>query len=205
MSQLVGDVIRKIARHPGRLLAWTGVSPNTVTLTGGVLSVGCAAALAWIDMPKLWAAFLVLACGFIDALDGAVAKSSGRVTRFGGFLDSVVDRVADSSVLGGLLIASLRAGRPLAVQLLTLALISFPLVSYTRAQAEKLGIECKGGLMTRPLRILCLGIGIAVGQLVPVVGVLGVWSLGTAGYRVLHVRRELRRLDSAAPQSKSTP
>jgi CDP-diacylglycerol--glycerol-3-phosphate 3-phosphatidyltransferase len=193
MAQVVGDVIRKVARHPARALAWMGISPNAITITGGVLSVACGAALAWIEMPRLWAAFLVLACGFIDALDGGVAKMTGRITRFGGYLDSVVDRLADSSVLAGLLIASLRNGQTLAVQLLALAMISFPLVSYTRAQAEKLGLDCKGGIMTRPLRILCLGIGIGIGQLVPTVGVLGVWSLGTAANRVLHVWRQLRR------------
>jgi CDP-diacylglycerol--glycerol-3-phosphate 3-phosphatidyltransferase len=193
MAQFVGDVIRKVARHPARLLAWSGISPNAVTLAGGVLSVGCAMALGWIEMPRLLAAFLVLACGFIDALDGAVAKATGRVTRLGGYLDSVVDRLADSSVLAGLLIAALRNARVLEVELLALAMISFPLVSYTRAQAEKLGLECKGGVMTRPVRILCLGIGIGAGQLAPMVGVLGVWSLGTATNRVLHVWRQLRR------------
>jgi CDP-diacylglycerol--glycerol-3-phosphate 3-phosphatidyltransferase len=191
MSERLSNLVRRLARHPGRALALTGVSPNAITVAGGVCNVGVAAALALGRLPPVWAGLAIVVSGFVDALDGAVAKQTGRVSEFGAFLDSVIDRVSDSIILAGLLVAALRGGRTVEVGLLALALVSFPLVPYTRAQAEKLGIECKGGWMTRTVRVLVLGASVAAGLLAPAVALLALGSFFTAGQRIAHVRRAL--------------
>src|SRR5258708_5856592 len=110
MSEAVGNVVRIIARHPGKLLARTGISPNAVTILGGVLSCGVAATIGVVRPAPAVAGLLILGATFFDALDGAVAKQTGRSTKFGAFLDSVTDRVSDAAVLLGLLAWKLHDG-----------------------------------------------------------------------------------------------
>ena len=191
MSEQVSRIVRIIARLPGALLARTGISPNAVTLSGVAANVAVGAAIAAGRLDAAATGLLILAAGFFDALDGAVAKQTGRSSEFGAFLDSVTDRISDSVVLLGLLIVHLDRGARPEVVAIAAALTSFPLVSYARAKAEALGVECKDGAITRPVRVILLGASCWWGGFLPIVAGLAAGSFVTAIHRILIVRRAL--------------
>ena len=148
------------------LLARLGVSPNGLTLLGLVVA-GASAYLLSVGL--LWAGGIVLlASGVFDLFDGALARATGRASRFGALLDSVVDRVSEMVVLLGLLILYMQSPSAEGLVLVYLALAGSVLVSYLRARAEGLGIECRVGIMTRPERVVALGIGLVLGHWWPV-------------------------------------
>ncbi len=149
---------------------------------------------------------MLLTSGAFDLLDGAVARATGRVTRFGALLDSVVDRVSEAAILLGLLVFYL--SRPpsfdsdLGASLVFIALAGSVMVSYVRARAEGLGVECNLGVMTRPERVVTLGVGLVVGQWwLPAasvaLGAIAALTIVTTVQRVAHVRRVLGERDSA--------
>ncbi len=148
------------------LLARLGVSPNALTLLGLVVA-GASAYLLSVGL--LWAGGVVLlASGVFDLFDGALARATGRASRFGALLDSVVDRVSEMVVLLGLLVLYIQSSSAEGLVLVYLALAGSVLVSYLRARAEGLGIECRVGIMTRPERVVALGIGLVLGHWWPV-------------------------------------
>lgn len=138
----------------------TGLSPNVITTIGFVITMG--AGLAYFLGSLQWGGFLVLLGGLFDVIDGYVARQTERVTRFGSFYDSTLDRISEVMVFLG--IFSLyngtepNIGEPWMVYVVALALAGSLLVSYTRARAEGMGIECRVGLMQRAERVLLLGI-----------------------------------------------
>lgn len=153
-----------------RFLAWLGISPNTLTIVGFLLNCGVAYILATGNF--FWGAFAVLAAGCFDALDGALARQSGRVSQFGAFLDSTMDRYSESVVYLGLVIYYARAGEITYLVLTYATIIGSLLVSYTRARAEGLHIECKEGLLTRAERVLVLILFLLINQMH-----IGLWIL----------------------------
>ena len=168
-----------------------GVSPLAVTLTGLALSfVGA----AFVAAGRLRAGALVLVVsGICDTLDGSLARSSGQASRFGAFLDSALDRVAELAYFSALVYHyAAEGGRWSGTMiLLTLAaLAGSMLTSYARARAEGLGLECTVGILERPERIALLVVGLAVGHAVlnPVIALLAVLSIYTFIQRVMHVR-----------------
>jgi CDP-diacylglycerol--glycerol-3-phosphate 3-phosphatidyltransferase len=175
-----------------RLVARTGITPNGITLLGfaGIcVAAGLAGARQWVA-----ASLVFIASGLVDSLDGQLARYQGRVTRFGGFLDSTLDRLAEAVILGAVGITFAADGREWALAAAFAALSGSFLVSYARARAEALGIAgSSGGLMGRPERLVLLGGALFLGGvglvLEVVVTVLAVLSLATAGQRVLLVRR----------------
>lgn len=175
-------------------LARLGVSPNTVTLLG-LLVAGASAYL--LSRGYLWAGGVVLlASGVFDLFDGVLARATGRVTSFGALLDSVVDRLSEVVVLVGLLVFYLQRSSTEGAVLVYLALAGSVMVSYLRARAEGLGIECKVGVMTRPERVATLGIGLVVGHwwsmaVLVVLGAIAGLTLLTSLQRLLHARRAL--------------
>ena len=179
-----------------RLLAKAGLSPNAVTALG-LLVAGASAFL--LSVGELWAGGVVLlASGVFDLFDGALARETGRVTRFGALLDSVVDRLSEGVVLFGLLVYFLDRSSTLGPVLVYLALVSSITVSYVRARAEGLGIECGVGIMTRPERILILGIGLVVGHwwttaVLVVLGIVAALATFTTAQRVAHSYTALRQ------------
>ncbi len=170
-----------------QLASW-GLRPNTVTLLGGVLVLGTATVLALGY--TAWGGLLLLITTSLDALDGRLATVTGTRTRFGAFLDSTVDRMADGALLFGLLIHLLSLNADLEVALAFLALLGCVLVSYTRARAEGVGYTCKVGLLTRVPRILLLGVGLIAGLIRPTLILLTVLSWFTVVQRIVHVYRE---------------
>jgi CDP-diacylglycerol--glycerol-3-phosphate 3-phosphatidyltransferase len=191
--EALGNIVRTLARPPGRVLARLGVPPDAITLFGTLANVAVGVLIGFDRLGPWLTGALILATGFIDAIDGTVARMTGKVTAFGGLLDSVTDRISDAAVLLGLLVAYQHRGNELAVSFCGAALATFPLVSYVRGKAENLGLDVKGGIMTRTLRILALGVSFFARVDVPVIGVLAGWSLVTAIDRILIVRRELAK------------
>jgi CDP-diacylglycerol--glycerol-3-phosphate 3-phosphatidyltransferase len=149
----LGPVIRWMVRHR--------VHPNLLT-TLGFLSVVGAGFLYHLDHVR-WAGVLVLLGGVWDIFDGQVARVSGMASKFGAFYDSTLDRIGEIVVFLGLLSLYNRYGHEMAnvwmVYAIVLAMGGSLMVSYTRARAEGLGLDCKVGLMQRPERVVLLGLG----------------------------------------------
>ncbi|MBI4299801.1 MAG: CDP-alcohol phosphatidyltransferase family protein [Chloroflexi bacterium] len=175
----------------GRVLAGAGITPNTLTILGFIANVGAAAVLGLGHF--LGGGLLVLFSGAFDMLDGAVARASGRVTRFGGFLDSTLDRLSEAAILFGLFIWYARRDSLQELVLIYLTLVGSLLVSYTRARAEGLGLECKVGILTRAERVILLAAGLIFGFALPVLWVLAVLTNFTVVQRILHVWRRTNR------------
>ena len=141
-----------------RFISKTPLTPNGVTLIGFAITVA-AGALAFTDH-LLAAGIVVIVAGLFDMLDGALARTTKKVTRFGAILDSTLDRASEALILLGLLAVFVREA-DVAKSLLTgFALLGSFLTSYTRARMEGLGIECKAGLFTRPERVVVTAAGL---------------------------------------------
>jgi CDP-diacylglycerol---glycerol-3-phosphate 3-phosphatidyltransferase len=167
-----------------------GLHPNTLTIVGCLLQLGVGVVLASGAL-RLGGVLLALASAF-DALDGALARQLGKTSRFGAFLDSSLDRISESGILLGL--AWFYMGQPGRTEeiIIYIAIVGSLMVSYTRARAEGLGIECKEGLFTRVERTLVLFIGLVTGWVVPALWILAVGSLATAVHRMISVYLKVR-------------
>jgi CDP-diacylglycerol--glycerol-3-phosphate 3-phosphatidyltransferase len=182
-----------------RALIRRGVSPNALT-TVGALVVFTAAVAFGVGQAR-WAGFLLLVSGLFDILDGQVARQGDRRTTFGAFYDSTLDRMGEAAVFGGIALFFLRGGVPvqreaIAVGLAIVALSASLLVSYTRARAEGLGLDCRVGIAARAERLLLLGgpplffgAGPEGALLFWIVAVLAGVTLITVVQRVWHVAR----------------
>jgi CDP-diacylglycerol--glycerol-3-phosphate 3-phosphatidyltransferase/CDP-diacylglycerol--inositol 3-phosphatidyltransferase len=188
----------------GNLLLRMGVSPNAVTLVG-TLGV-CAGALVFFPQGWLLAGVLVVtAFVFSDMIDGYMARTSGRITPFGAFLDSTLDRIGDAAIFGGLAMYYVGPGdntwwTALAIYCLTMGAVT----SYARARAESLGMQAKVGIAERSDRLVSIlvmtgladllrlaGVDDGVMWLIPItLGVLAVASTITVVQRILVVRRQ---------------
>jgi CDP-diacylglycerol---glycerol-3-phosphate 3-phosphatidyltransferase len=176
------------------------LTPNAISLTGLALNV-VAAALVWERLFFLGGLAFIVG-SVMDTLDGRYSRMSGKGTPFGAFLDSTLDRVEEGIVLTAVAADfALRAER-LPTAAVVVAVLASLMVSYTRARAEALGVECKVGIATRPVRVVILAIGLLFARgaslgsfelLAPAVYVLAALSLVTVAQRILHVRRELNR------------
>jgi CDP-diacylglycerol--glycerol-3-phosphate 3-phosphatidyltransferase len=169
------------------------LTPNAISLTGFALCV-VAAALVWQDYYLLGG--IAFAVGSIcDTLDGRYARASGKGTPFGAFLDSTLDRVEEGLVLAAVAANFADARDEGAVAAVVIAVLASLMVSYTRARAEALGVECKVGLATRAVRVVILSAGLIFREqdlLEPAVYVLAALSVVTVGQRIFHVRSALR-------------
>ena len=182
-----------------RFLTRMGLTPNVITLLG----LGVAGASAYLlSVGQLVAGGMVfLASGVLDLLDGAVARATGRVSAFGALLDSVTDRVSEAVVMLGLLIYYVGQPSSWGLALVFTALAGSFIVSYVRARAEAIGVECDVGVMTRPERVAVLGVALIAGGWWPqavlaALGVISALTLVTTVQRVLHVRRVLAQEES---------
>jgi len=213
------DRVRDLAHaavHPVvRGLAVAGVRPDHVSATGAALSV--AAALAFFEGGFRLGSLLLVLSGLCDLLDGELARETRAVSVFGAFLDSTLDRIAEGAVLIGIsgyyvmrllglagfperVLFELQHGqdpRTYAVVALSalLALLGSFLVSYTRARAEGLGLDCKVGWFERPERIVLLIVAglFGISPVMPgALLLLALLSFVTAGQRILHVHRITR-------------
>ncbi len=175
--------VARVADPVARTLLGARVRPNQLTVLGLFCSGASAIAFAF-DLQRWGGALL--------ALDGALARVSGQVSPFGAFLDSVLDRYSDMLVLAGIVFLFVRVGRLTEGIAALAALAGTVMVSYTRARAEALGVECRVGFMERGERLLVLIAGAAFDLLVPAVWIVAVGANLTAIHRILHTRRATR-------------
>lgn len=166
-------------------LARAGVSPNLLTLCG-LLATFVVAALLGLGHERL-AGLLLIPVALFDALDGALARLTGKATPFGAFFDSTLDRFAEIALYLGLLY--LYRGSTLETLLIYLAITGSLMVSYARARAEGLGLECKVGLFTRLERLVVLTLGLLLEQTLIALIILAIFSNLTVLQRVWHVRK----------------
>src|SRR5256884_5043493 len=199
--------IQQRARHLVTLLikplARLGVTPNTLTVIGLLLSILAAVVIA--QGLLVAGGLLVLFAGFFDMFDGAMARVRHASTTFGAFFDSTLDRYSESIILFGLLFFALQ--RPVMqdrfwpiqyeqswmITLVFIAAVGSFMVSYAKARAEGLGLECKIGLLARPERVVILAIGLLTGAVIWALVILAIFSNVTAIERIVHVWRVARQ------------
>ena len=189
-------MVRYVEAPGARSLRALRLTPNAVTLIGFAVTLG-AAYLVGSDQ-LLAGGIVFLLGGGLDLLDGALARLTGRVTPFGALLDSVFDRLGEASLFVGLAVYSLRAGfsdRYLLffIIVLLMALILSQAVSYLRARGEGLGVSTRAGLMTRPERVVLLGMGLIIHQIEWVLLVVAVVSGFTLLQRLFTIRGLLNK------------
>jgi len=172
------------------LLAKTSIAPNAVSWFGFSLAVGAAALI--IKGYFFAAGLVVLIAGFFDILDGALARSTNRATQFGAILDSTLDRLAEAVLLLGILVLYAREQSAIGIMAIGIALLGSLLVSYIRARAEALGLECQVGLFTRAERVVVLALGLLLNQLLLALAIIVVFSFITVSQRLLYVWRQTK-------------
>ncbi|HLZ25521.1 MAG TPA: CDP-alcohol phosphatidyltransferase family protein [Ktedonobacterales bacterium] len=203
---MFGPRIQQYARHIAELvvspLVAIGLTPNMATLLGLLLNCATAAVIATGHL-HIGGAMLLFA-GLFDMVDGALARIRDMKTTFGAFFDSTLDRFSEGIVLLGIILYAMQQpatpARTWLVALTYVAGLSSLMVSYTRARAEGLGLECKTGLMARPERVLLLAAGLIIGGaawLLWVIGILAVTSTYTSVQRIVVVWHTIRRAQVA--------
>jgi CDP-diacylglycerol--glycerol-3-phosphate 3-phosphatidyltransferase len=197
-AEIISDKVHNLAEPVGRVVAKTRVKPNYLTISGFLMNI----AVAWVISQGyfLLGGSLILVAGIFDLLDGAVARYTNRVTKFGALLDSTLDRWSDAVLLFGLLWYF--AWQPdqdtsLEMILIFAALVGFLLVSYVRARAEGLGLDADVGIMRRTQRILILSMGLMLSTFEPIL-LVALWGLAigsnlTAAHRLIYVWYHTRK------------
>ena len=175
------------------------LTPNAISLTGFLLNI--VAALLVLDRMFFLAGLAFIIGSVMDTLDGRYSRMSGKGTPFGAFLDSTLDRLEEGIVLTAVAAYFATRHMEVAVAAVVIAVLFSLMVSYTRARAEALGVACKVGFATRPVRVVILAAGLVFAKgagiahfelLAPAVYVLAALTVLTTIQRILHVRRELR-------------
>lgn len=193
LSKYGRDWIATPLNQIARALEGTGVSPNTLTVIGFVLTAIVALILATGNL--FLGGLLLIFAALFDTLDGALARSTDQVTVFGAFLDSTLDRYSEAVTLLGLIyFYSGRDDGAIYILLLVFTLVGSLMVSYTRARAEAVGIECKEGFFQRTERIVVLIVGLLTGWMLPVLWILAVFTNLTALQRILDVYAKSRSI-----------
>ncbi len=172
-----------------QLLRKTPITPNALTWIGAMIAVGSGVLVA---TEHLFAAGWVVAFSRIfDLLDGALARATNRTTHFGAVLDSTLDRIGEAVVCVGLMVFYVNQASVIGIILVGLGMVGSQMVSYIRARAEGIGINCEIGVFTRPERVVILSLGLLLAQFNPVLlialGLTAVLSWVTAGQRLFCV------------------
>jgi CDP-diacylglycerol--glycerol-3-phosphate 3-phosphatidyltransferase len=197
VSARFANRIRSRISVVGEVVAKTGLSPNALTVIGLLFNVGVAAVIATGNL--LWGGLLLILAGLFDVVDGAVARATGQVSKFGAFFDSTLDRYADAVVLGGLLIYISNEDLGTTAALLAFTtLVGSLMISYTRSKAESLGIRGDVGFAQRAERIAILSAALIFDEPVWGLWILAIVTQATVVQRVYHAWRELR--PSSAPE-----
>lgn len=187
-----------------RALALSRIHPNVLTFIGLLINIGAAVLLASGNFR--WAGVVIIGAALFDMVDGRVARETNRVTRFGAFFDSVIDRYSDLGLLMGLLVYYASIDRYFYVVLTAVVMTASVLISYTRARAENIIPLCKVGFMERPERIVLLIIGALFDRMAAVLWVIAVLGNLTVIHRMLYTFQEAKRLEEAQLRpAKPTP
>jgi CDP-diacylglycerol--glycerol-3-phosphate 3-phosphatidyltransferase len=191
----IGLACNKVILLIVRGLALSKIHPNVLTFLGLVINIGAAALLALGQFR--WAGLVIIGAGLFDMVDGRVARETNRVTRFGGFFDSVLDRYSDLALLVGLLVWYGSINRWGYVVLTAIVMTASVMVSYVRARAENTIPTCKVGFMERPERVVLLIIGALFDKMAPVLWVIAVLGNLTVVHRMVFTWQETERLEEA--------
>jgi CDP-diacylglycerol--glycerol-3-phosphate 3-phosphatidyltransferase len=194
-----GAVIDRIVHA----LTLSRIHPNVLTFMGLVINI--VAAVLFARGKFLAAGLVVIGAGLFDMVDGRVARESNRVTRFGGFFDSVLDRYSDLCLLIGLLVYYASIDRYFYVVLTAVVMMGSVMVSYTRARAENTIPKCKVGFLERPERVVLILIGALFNRMGPVLWVIAVLSTVTVIHRMIYTWQETNRLEEAQLRAVTTP
>ena len=174
------------------------LTPNAISMTGLALCI-VAAVLVWEEQWILGGLAFIIGSG-CDTLDGRYSRMSGKGTPFGAFLDSTLDRIEEGIVLAAVAYTFAKDGQDVEAAICVLAVLASLMVSYTRARAEALGVECKVGIGSRAVRVVVLSIGLLFADgmglgdfslLAASVYVLAGMGIITVAQRIMHVRGEL--------------
>jgi len=201
-ARLTAADMRAVARN--RLIE-SRLTPNAISMAG---LVGNLVAAFLITQGEFFFGGLAFIAGSVmDTLDGRYSRMSGKGTPFGAFLDSSLDRVEEGIVLAAIGAEFAKRGDEVAVAAVVLAVLFSLMVSYTRARAEALGVECKVGIASRAVRVVIMSAGLLfatgpgdVELLEPSVYVLAGLAIVTTGQRMWHVRKELNQVEPPAAE-----
>ncbi len=187
LSDRVRALTRNLSRSAALVLGKLGLTPNLLTIIGYVLTLPVAYVLATGKLQL--GGVLVALSSLFDSLDGSLARETGRTTKFGAFFDSVMDRYSEATIFFGLFLwyARLQDGQALA--LIYVTLVGSVMVSYARARAEGLDMECKVGWFSRFERIALLSIALIVNRALPALWIMAVLTNVTALQRIHHIWR----------------
>jgi CDP-diacylglycerol--glycerol-3-phosphate 3-phosphatidyltransferase len=210
----IGRGAQRIIDAMVRWLAMGHINPNILTVIGVALNVGCGLLFGLGSF--FWAGIALIVANLFDMLDGQVARLSGRVTRFGGFLDSSLDRLSDMVVFVGLMVfyaRDLQSHSTLNVFLAGAGLMGSVMVSYASARAESLIPKCDVGFLRRPERVVLFIIGALsthpgsnnsfANRMPAVLWVLAIGSYWTFAHRMYHTWRELNRVDAKTENAEA--
>lgn len=189
-TQKIQDRYRSLLRPAIKFIAQSGISPNSLTLAGLIITSMASAALILLQ-PRI-GGILILIGGMCDSIDGSLARSSGKESRFGALLDSTVDRFSEFVMFFGIIAYFMRMQDFTSAVVAFVALCGSIMVSYSRARAEGLGFEAELGFMQRAERIVLLGAGALFH---PVLFKLSIWLVAifanfTAWQRIAHAYRQ---------------
>ena len=192
------EIRKTVAYYLTRPVVWlvakTPVTPNTISWAGFMVAAGAAALI--ITGHLFAAGFVVLFAGFFDMLDGALARGTNRTTQFGVILDATLDRLSEAVLLLSILFLYFMEQSVAGLLVVGLALVGSLLVSYIRARAEALGLECLVGFFTRAERVVVLALGLLLSQidyaLIIALAIIMVFSFITISQRLLYVWRQTR-------------
>jgi CDP-diacylglycerol---glycerol-3-phosphate 3-phosphatidyltransferase len=201
VTSAIGWFCKKLLDRIVTSLALSRIHPNVLTFIGLLINVWAAFLFAAGQFPK--AAWVVIGAGLFDMVDGRVARETNRVTRFGGFFDSVLDRYSDLFVLMGLLVYYASINRFFYIVLTAIVMTGSVMVSYTRARAENEIPKCKVGFLERPERVVLIIIGGLFGRMAAVLWVMAILSNLTVIHRMIYTWQEAKRLEDA--QLRSVP
>lgn len=193
-----------------RGLARTGIPPNVLTAIGVTINLGCGVLFGFGEF--FWAGIVLIVANLFDMLDGNVARLTGRVTKYGTFLDSTLDRLSDMGSFIGIMVFYARITEhhsTLNVLLAGVGMVASVLVSYTTARSEGLGVKANVGFLQRPERVVLLIIGALstwnwnpdswfTNRMPQVLWVLAVGSMWTLVQRMIYIRGKLRAMDGDA-------
>jgi len=199
IGKVVGAIIDAIVRW----LALSRIHPNVLTFIGLLINIWAGALFAAGSFR--WAGVVVIGAGLFDMVDGRVARASNRVTRFGGFFDSVVDRYSDLALYIGLLVYYASIDRFFYIVLTALVMTGSVMTSYTRARAENTIPKCKVGFLERPERVVLIIIGALFLRMAQVLWVIAILSNLTVIHRMIYTWQETRRLEDAQLRPPAKP
>ncbi len=202
VTSAIGVFFGRIIKAIVSALALSRVHPNVLTFIGLLINVWAAFLFGMAGSTDhvakfRWAGIVVIGAGLFDMVDGRVARSTNRVTRFGGFFDSVLDRYSDLGVLVGLLVYYASINRFFYVVLTAIVMTGTVMVSYTRARAENTIPKCKVGFLERPERVVLIIIGALFDRMAPVLWVIAILSNITVMHRMIYTWQEAKRLEDA--------